>query len=67
MNDPSERNLDDYNKAEEIFLSNTEHQACKEYGHKQAEYLKALDFMNILTEKIRFYSVCRAKTNVNSK
>eukprot|EP00975_Prorocentrum_lima_P066091 12907187-Prorocentrum_lima.AAC.1 len=52
MDDPSRRKLDELNKAEEIFLSNTEHQACKDYGETQAEYLKAVDFMDILTEKI---------------
>eukprot|EP00975_Prorocentrum_lima_P003027 666472-Prorocentrum_lima.AAC.1 len=67
MNDPSERNLDEFTKAEENFLRNTEYQACKYYGDEQAEYLKALDFMDILTEKIWFYNVCRAKTRVNDR
>eukprot|EP00975_Prorocentrum_lima_P017899 3775680-Prorocentrum_lima.AAC.1 len=62
-----QQHLDEYTKAEEDFLSNTEHQACKDYGDKQAEYLKALDFMDILTEKIRFYNVRRAKTRVNDR
>eukprot|EP00975_Prorocentrum_lima_P008816 1879826-Prorocentrum_lima.AAC.1 len=39
-----------------------EYQACIDYGEMQVEYLKALDFMDILTEKLRFYHVCRAKT-----
>eukprot|EP00975_Prorocentrum_lima_P034084 7161654-Prorocentrum_lima.AAC.1 len=51
-------------KAEDMLLSQTEHQACIEYGEKQVEYLKALDFMD--TEKLRFYNVCRAKTQVNA-
>eukprot|EP00975_Prorocentrum_lima_P060107 12605174-Prorocentrum_lima.AAC.1 len=28
----------------------------------QAEYLQALDFLDMLTEGLRFYKVCRAKT-----
>eukprot|EP00975_Prorocentrum_lima_P058502 12271586-Prorocentrum_lima.AAC.1 len=36
MDNPSQQNLDELNKAEETFLSNTEHQACKDYGEKQA-------------------------------
>eukprot|EP00975_Prorocentrum_lima_P061823 12882152-Prorocentrum_lima.AAC.1 len=50
-----------------MFLSNTEHEACNEYGNKQAEYLKALNVMDILTENIRFYNVCRAKTRVDDR
>eukprot|EP00975_Prorocentrum_lima_P042955 9019857-Prorocentrum_lima.AAC.1 len=46
-------------------MSQAEYQACSEYGEKQQEYLKALDFMDILTDKLRFYHVCRAKTNLN--
>eukprot|EP00975_Prorocentrum_lima_P012337 2615064-Prorocentrum_lima.AAC.1 len=52
MNDASQQNMVEYEKAEEELLSHTDYQACKGYGHKQAEYLKALDFMDILTEKI---------------
>eukprot|EP00975_Prorocentrum_lima_P058072 12180314-Prorocentrum_lima.AAC.1 len=49
-----------------MLLSHTEYQACKYYGEKQVEYLEALDFMDILTDKLRFYNVCRAKTNINA-
>eukprot|EP00975_Prorocentrum_lima_P001390 299655-Prorocentrum_lima.AAC.1 len=56
MNDPSARNKEVYKRAEDKFLSNTEYQARIDYGNNQAEYLKALDFMDILTEKIRFYN-----------
>eukprot|EP00975_Prorocentrum_lima_P055255 11587913-Prorocentrum_lima.AAC.1 len=49
-------------KAEDWLLSQTYYQACKEYEEKQAEYLEALDFMDILTDKLRFYNVCMAKT-----
>eukprot|EP00975_Prorocentrum_lima_P018580 3912471-Prorocentrum_lima.AAC.1 len=66
MNDASQQNIDEYERAEDLLLSHTDYQACKEYGKRQAEYLKALDFMDILTDKIRFYKVCRAKTNVNA-
>eukprot|EP00975_Prorocentrum_lima_P026337 5535213-Prorocentrum_lima.AAC.1 len=62
MKEPTDQHLEELNKAEESFLSNTNHQACKDYGEKQAEYLKALDFMDVLTEKLSFYHVCRAKT-----
>eukprot|EP00975_Prorocentrum_lima_P063832 12893897-Prorocentrum_lima.AAC.1 len=37
-----------------MLLSQTEYQACMDYDEKQAEYLKALDFMDILTGW-RFY------------
>eukprot|EP00975_Prorocentrum_lima_P002312 504291-Prorocentrum_lima.AAC.1 len=52
MHEHSERNIEMYERAEEQFLGNTEYQACIDYGNKQAEYLKALDFMDILAEKI---------------
>eukprot|EP00975_Prorocentrum_lima_P025218 5293032-Prorocentrum_lima.AAC.1 len=63
MQDPSQQNLDELDKAEGILLSQTEYQACIEYGEKQVEYLKVLDSMDILTEKLRFYNVCRAKAS----
>eukprot|EP00975_Prorocentrum_lima_P032709 6868634-Prorocentrum_lima.AAC.1 len=34
---------------------------------ERVAYLRALDFMDVWTEKIRFYNVCREKTNVNDK
>eukprot|EP00975_Prorocentrum_lima_P051282 10740795-Prorocentrum_lima.AAC.1 len=52
MQDPSQQNLDELNKAEDMLLSHTEYQACNDYGKKQVEYLKALDFIDILTEKL---------------
>eukprot|EP00975_Prorocentrum_lima_P033503 7026314-Prorocentrum_lima.AAC.1 len=52
MQDPTTQNLDELNKAADTLLSHTEYQACKDYGDKQAEYLNALDFMDILTEKL---------------
>eukprot|EP00975_Prorocentrum_lima_P047441 9918737-Prorocentrum_lima.AAC.1 len=52
MNDHSASNIEAYEKAEEKFLSRTDYQACIEHGDKQTEYLEALDFMDILTEKI---------------
>eukprot|EP00975_Prorocentrum_lima_P035679 7499305-Prorocentrum_lima.AAC.1 len=33
-----------------------------EYGELQEEYLKALDFMDMLTDNLRFYNACRATT-----
>eukprot|EP00975_Prorocentrum_lima_P062037 12883407-Prorocentrum_lima.AAC.1 len=65
MNDTSQQNVEAFERAEELVLSRTDYQAYKYYGEKQAEYLKALDFMDILTGKIKFYNDCRAKTNVN--
>eukprot|EP00975_Prorocentrum_lima_P066249 12908049-Prorocentrum_lima.AAC.1 len=52
MQEPTAQNLEELNRAEETLLSHTEYQACKDYGDKQVEYLKALDFMDILTEKL---------------
>eukprot|EP00975_Prorocentrum_lima_P042164 8859713-Prorocentrum_lima.AAC.1 len=52
MQDPTPQNLDGLNKAEDTLLSHTECQACKDYGEKQVEYLKALDVMDILTQKL---------------
>eukprot|EP00975_Prorocentrum_lima_P050977 10680500-Prorocentrum_lima.AAC.1 len=52
MQDPSQQNLDELDRAEDMLLSQTDYQACIDYGEKQAEYLKALDFMDILTEKL---------------
>eukprot|EP00975_Prorocentrum_lima_P021674 4566315-Prorocentrum_lima.AAC.1 len=49
LEEPTAQNLEGLNNAEETFLSNTDHQSCKHYGERQAEYLKALDFMGILT------------------
>eukprot|EP00975_Prorocentrum_lima_P058894 12350659-Prorocentrum_lima.AAC.1 len=66
MNDASDQNMQAYEQAEELLLSRMDYKACQEYGERQAEYLKALDFMDILTDKIRIYNVCRAKTNVNA-
>eukprot|EP00975_Prorocentrum_lima_P028897 6072949-Prorocentrum_lima.AAC.1 len=40
IQDPSQQNLDDLNKAEDMLLSHTEYQACKDYGDKQVEYLR---------------------------
>eukprot|EP00975_Prorocentrum_lima_P066461 12909368-Prorocentrum_lima.AAC.1 len=54
--------MDEVDKDEDLLLSQTEYQDCREYGKKQVEYLKALDSMDILTCKLRFYNVCRAKT-----
>eukprot|EP00975_Prorocentrum_lima_P051617 10808755-Prorocentrum_lima.AAC.1 len=36
MNDASQQNMVEYEKAEELFLSHTEYQACKDYGRQQA-------------------------------
>eukprot|EP00975_Prorocentrum_lima_P034517 7254054-Prorocentrum_lima.AAC.1 len=56
MQDPYAKNLEEVDRVEDWLLSQTEYQACKEYGDKQTEYLKSLDFMDILTEKLRFYN-----------
>eukprot|EP00975_Prorocentrum_lima_P008803 1877574-Prorocentrum_lima.AAC.1 len=52
MNDASQENMDAYGRADELILTQTNCEACKEYGKRQAEYLKALDFMDILTDRI---------------
>eukprot|EP00975_Prorocentrum_lima_P020550 4324491-Prorocentrum_lima.AAC.1 len=50
--DPSAKNLEEVDRAEDWLLSQTDYQACIEYGEQQTEYLKALDFMDILSEKL---------------
>eukprot|EP00975_Prorocentrum_lima_P003947 861507-Prorocentrum_lima.AAC.1 len=52
MNDASPQNMRDHELAEEDLLRHTEYKACQDYGRMQTEYLKALDFMDILTDKI---------------
>eukprot|EP00974_Lingulodinium_polyedra_P015888 1542416-Lingulodinium_polyedra.AAC.1 len=32
-------------------------------GEEQPEYLKAMDFMDVLTPRIRYFNACRAKTS----
>eukprot|EP00975_Prorocentrum_lima_P040708 8545731-Prorocentrum_lima.AAC.1 len=59
---PSVQSMREYDRAEAEFFRLSDYQACAEFGRQQAEYLKSLDFMDILTDKIRIYNVCRAKT-----
>eukprot|EP00975_Prorocentrum_lima_P011810 2512493-Prorocentrum_lima.AAC.1 len=49
---PSNENLDSLETAEELPIDHTPYQACSEYGEMQEEYLKALDFMEMLTENL---------------
>eukprot|EP00975_Prorocentrum_lima_P035770 7521972-Prorocentrum_lima.AAC.1 len=50
--DPSKGNLDSLEKADDLLISQTEYQTCKEYWEKPEEYLKALDFMDMLSENL---------------
>eukprot|EP00975_Prorocentrum_lima_P037049 7798917-Prorocentrum_lima.AAC.1 len=37
---------------EELLIGQNEYQTCEEYGDMQVEYVKALDFMDMLTENL---------------
>ena len=51
--------------AEAEMAQTTDYQTCSQYGEKQAEMLKALDFIDAYGEGLRLYNVCRAKTRYN--
>eukprot|EP00975_Prorocentrum_lima_P033467 7019123-Prorocentrum_lima.AAC.1 len=50
--DPNQDTLRTLDEAEEVLIGNKSYQACQEFGEKQVEYLKALDFMDMLTEDL---------------
>jgi len=62
LKDPSEENLKTLEDSEDKLASTKEYTTGSEFGELQHEYLKALDFLDMLTEDLRFYNVCRAKT-----
>ena len=49
-------------KQEELAALN-DYVACKMQGDQQAEYLKTLDFLDIIAPKVRRYNVCRRRTD----
>eukprot|EP00974_Lingulodinium_polyedra_P100297 9715135-Lingulodinium_polyedra.AAC.1 len=53
--------------AEEKFSASEDYNTFKEKGEKQADYLKAMDFMDILCPRFRYFNVCRARTGWNPK
>eukprot|EP00975_Prorocentrum_lima_P047371 9904504-Prorocentrum_lima.AAC.1 len=52
MTDPSEEKLASLEQAEEVLVGHKSYPACQECGDNQEEYLKALDFMYMLTEDL---------------
>ncbi len=46
---------------EEKFLKDQSYTCMSECGEMQREYLKALDFSDQITDRLRLYNVCRAK------
>ena len=54
-------------KLETEFYGNEDYQTCADKGERQAQYLKALDFTNLLTPGMRLFNVCRAKTGCNDE
>eukprot|EP00975_Prorocentrum_lima_P055568 11651229-Prorocentrum_lima.AAC.1 len=50
MADPSQENLTLLEEAEEVLVEHKSYQTCQGYGDKQEEYLKAMDFMDMLIE-----------------
>ena len=59
--DPSDKNLESLEELEELWEKSQEYTALKEKGDQQADYLKALDFLDHVTENMRMYNVCRAQ------
>eukprot|EP00975_Prorocentrum_lima_P054940 11520472-Prorocentrum_lima.AAC.1 len=57
----SQDNLRILEEAEEVLVEHKSYQTCPEYGDKQEEYY-TMDFIDMLTEDLRLYNVCRAKT-----
>eukprot|EP00974_Lingulodinium_polyedra_P097006 9402851-Lingulodinium_polyedra.AAC.1 len=49
-------------EAEAAHAAYGDYQAFKDKGELQLEYLKAMDFMDILCPRFRYFNACRAKT-----
>ena len=62
LDEEDERAQNRLDSAEAEMAMTTDYQTCSEYGVKQAEMLKALDFIDAYGEGLRIYNVCRAKT-----
>ncbi len=58
---PTEVNLREVEELEEKWEKSREYTTLAEKGDQQAAYLKALDFLDHVTENMRLYNVCRAK------
>ena len=61
-NDPTEENLKQYELIEESYETSRNYKTLAEKGDQQAAFLKALDFADYITQNIRLYNVCRAKS-----
>ena len=48
--------------AEMKLASMSDYHTCSVCGPQQPEYLKALDFVDTITTRIRYFNVCKAKT-----
>eukprot|EP00975_Prorocentrum_lima_P066743 12910958-Prorocentrum_lima.AAC.1 len=50
--DPNQDTRNILEEAAYVLIYNKSYPTCQEYGEKQVEYLKALDFMDMLTEDL---------------
>eukprot|EP00975_Prorocentrum_lima_P016592 3518685-Prorocentrum_lima.AAC.1 len=48
-------------RAEEDLIQSTEYKTCSEYGDQQPAYWKTPDFMDMVTDELRFFNVCKAR------
>eukprot|EP00974_Lingulodinium_polyedra_P013375 1295044-Lingulodinium_polyedra.AAC.1 len=63
MEDPSnEEKKKAVEEAKAKLAARNDYVTFKDMGEEKPEYLKAMDFMDVLTPKIRYFNVCRAKT-----
>ncbi len=59
--DQDREKLRQLEEMEETFLKEQAYTCMEECGEMQAEYLKAQDFSDQITDRLRLYNVCRAK------
>eukprot|EP00975_Prorocentrum_lima_P048626 10174041-Prorocentrum_lima.AAC.1 len=57
----SANNLESLERAEEELITSQDDKTCSPCGDQQAECLTALDFIEILTDDLRFFNACRAE------
>ena len=67
LDEDDERKHIRLDSAEAEMAQTTDYQTCSQCGEKQAEMLKALDFIDAYGEGLRLYNVCRAKTKYDHK
>eukprot|EP00974_Lingulodinium_polyedra_P098082 9508352-Lingulodinium_polyedra.AAC.1 len=54
-------------EAEAAHAAYEDYQTFKDKGAAQPEFLKAMDLMDLLCPRFRYFNVCRAKTGWNYK